>query len=216
MLYLLFTHLVLSLDYPQFIQFWDQNIRVDISSEAVVVPRNETTNIIFEDSYQEDYCQEVFLDDKCLISEEGCVGRKVIASKSPSYESLLVDSISVTLYQGIINNLIEKTGDKYYISIKDSIGRLYCYPVSYRTQNPILNEGVIVPRFIQMHVDVGPMYYYFEIEFKSSKRIPAKYIARNIQNSFTNGFGSGNMVYTIRDFDVSQNQSNSPKLIFQQ
>lgn len=213
MKFLLFASSILSFSIPNFIQYWDQNIKVDISTEAVVIPLNETNYLLSANNYKEDYCQDVFLDGNCTVSE-GCVGRKLVESKSSGDTTLT--SILGTLTQGIINNLIEKTGDKFYIkTYRVNIG-LICVPAAKYYWLPDINEGFIVPRFIQARVDVGPMYHYFEVEFKSSKRIPSKYTEQNIQNSFSNDYGKGNMVYTIRDFMMGESQPSSPKLTFQQ
>ncbi|KAJ3311547.1 hypothetical protein HDV04_003925 [Boothiomyces sp. JEL0838] len=173
-MFLLLTPLALSLGNLDFIQYWDQNIRVDISTEAVVVPRNETMDLFRDESY----CYDTFLDDICTVPEKGCVG------------------------------------DLYYIE-KQFRGRLFCNPATKYQNNKGMNEGIIIPRFIQARIDVGPMYHYYEIEFRSSRHIPSKYTTRNIQNSFNNGNGKGNIVYTIRDFGVGESQPSSPKLIFQ-
>ncbi|KAJ3317287.1 hypothetical protein HDV06_001807 [Boothiomyces sp. JEL0866] len=206
-MFLLFAPLVLSLGNLDFIQYWDQIIRIDISTEAVVISMNETEQLLLVNNYKEDYCYDVFLDNICTVPEKGCIGRRVTSSSSPGYETA---SISKTLLRGIIYNLIEKTGDKYYMK-GPNVVKLPCVPARKMYQN----EGVIVPRFIQTRVDVGPMYHYYKVEFKSSRRIPSKYTERNIQNSFSNGNGKGNIVYTIREFAVDETQSSSPKLIFQ-
>lgn len=206
---LLFISSVLSLSNPNFMQYWDQNIKIDISTEAVVVPMNETMNLLSGNNYREDYCHEVFLDSNCAVSK-GYAGRRVTENKSSGYRTGTVTQISSTLFDGIIDTLFFQIGYQYYV--KKQIGGYTCRPAS---KYPGMEEGVIVPRFIQIRVDVGPMYHYFEAEFKSSRRISSKYTTRNIQNSFSNDYGKGNMVYIIRDFGVDETNPSSPKLIFQ-